>query len=68
VRSTYSAVRTASSHDRDVITARARLAASTLTCSGVRSGTAAGEGPVWLRIELVRRAGGYRIASQQTRR
>lgn len=46
------------------IRATARLAPSTLRCSGVVRGQAAGAGPTGLRIELARIAGQYRIAGQ----
>ena len=46
------------------IRATARLAPSTLRCSGVVRGHAAGAGPTGLRIELARVAGQYRIAGQ----
>ena len=46
------------------IRATARLAPSTLRCSGVVRGHAAGAGPTGLRIELAQVAGPYRIAGQ----
>jgi eukaryotic-like serine/threonine-protein kinase len=46
------------------IRATARLAPSTLRCTGVVRGRAAGAGPTGLRIELVQVAGQYRIAGQ----
>jgi hypothetical protein len=65
VRTAYTLVRVDVSGERPVVRARATLAPSTLICGGTRSGTAAGEGPTTLRIELVRHDDGYRIASQQ---
>jgi serine/threonine protein kinase len=46
------------------IRATARLAPSTLRCTGVVRGHAAGAGPTGLRIELAQVAGQYRIAGQ----
>jgi serine/threonine protein kinase len=46
------------------IRATARLAPSTLRCTGVVRGHAAGAGPTGLRIELAQVAGQYRIAAQ----
>ena len=46
------------------IRATARLVPSTLRCTGVVRGRAAGAGPTGLRIELARVAGQYRIAGQ----
>ena len=46
------------------IRATARLAPSTLRCSGVVRGHAAGAGPTGLRIELAQVAAPYRIAGQ----
>jgi len=66
VRTAYTSVRVDVSDEHPVVTTRATLAPSTLICGGTRSGTAAGEGPATLRIELVRHDDGYRIASQQT--
>jgi len=66
VHTAYLSVRVDVARGRPVVTTRAMLAPSTLTCGGTRAGTAAGEGPTTLRIELVRRDDGYRIASQQT--
>ena len=66
VRTAYTSVRVDVSGEHPVITTRATLAPSTLICGGTRSGSAAGEGPTTLRIELVRHDDGYRIASQQT--
>ncbi len=66
VRTAYTSVRVDVSGEHPVVTTRATLAPSTLICGGTRSGTAAGEGPATLRIELVRHDDGYRIASQQT--
>ena len=65
VRTVYSSVHASAAGGRLVLTARATLAASTLTCGTSRSGTAAGEGPTVLRIELARQGDGYRIVSQQ---
>src|SRR6266702_447466 len=65
VRTAYTSVRVDVSGEHPVVTTRATLAPSTLICGGTRSGTAAGEGPATLRIELVRHDDGYRIASQQ---
>jgi eukaryotic-like serine/threonine-protein kinase len=66
VHTSYTAVQ-ASGPDggRLVLNATASLAPSTLRCPGAAAASAAGEGPTRLRIELVRRAGSYRIASQQ---
>jgi hypothetical protein len=66
VRTAYTSVRVDVSGEHPVVTTRATLAPSTLICGGTRSGSAAGEGPTTLRIELVRHDDGYRIASQQT--
>jgi hypothetical protein len=66
VRTAYTSVRVDVSGEHPVVTTRATLAPSTLICGGTRSGSAAGEGPTTLRIELVRHEDGYRIASQQT--
>ena len=65
VRTEYTSVRVVASGDRPVVTARATLAPSTLICGATRSGAAAGEGPTTLRIELVRREDGFRIAGQR---
>jgi hypothetical protein len=65
VRTVYSSVHASPEGGRLVLTTRATLAASTLTCGATTSGTAAGEGPTALRIELARQAGGYRIVSQR---
>ena len=65
VHTAYGSVRVDVSGNRPVVTTRATLAPSTLTCDAMRSGTAAGEGPTTLRIELARDDDGYRIASQQ---
>lgn len=46
------------------VQARLKLAASTLVCGGVVSGRAGGAAAV-LRVELVSRAGGYRITAQR---
>jgi len=65
VRTSYAALRVTPAKARLVVTAMARLAASTLTCHAVVTGRAAGEPPTRLRIELVPAVDGYRIASQQ---
>ncbi|HEY7045690.1 MAG TPA: protein kinase, partial [Jatrophihabitantaceae bacterium] len=66
VHTSYSAVQaSASAGDRLVLNATASLAPSTLSCPGAAAASGAGEGPTRLRIELVRQADGYRIASQQ---
>ncbi len=65
VHTSYSAVQVSVVRDRLVVATTATLARSTLTCHDVAWGAAAGEEPTRLRIELVHRADGYRIASQQ---
>jgi hypothetical protein len=65
VRTTYSAVQAQVTGGRLVLATTATLAPSTLTCAGGPSGSAAGERPTRLRIELVQQGNGYRIASQQ---
>ncbi len=65
VHTAYSSVHASAARGRLILTARATLAASTLTCGASTSGTAAGEGPTVLRIELAPQADGYRIVSQQ---
>jgi hypothetical protein len=65
VHTTYSAVRVSVVADRLVLATTATLAPSTLTCHDQVSSRAAGEKPTRLRIELVHRADGFRIASQQ---
>lgn len=65
VHTTYAGVRAREAAERIVVSATATLARSTLTCRSTSAGGAAGEQPTRLRIELVRRADGYRIAAQQ---
>jgi hypothetical protein len=65
VHTTYSAMRVSTVANRLVLAVTATLAPSTLSCHDHVSGGAAGEKPTRLRIELVHRADGYRIASQQ---
>jgi eukaryotic-like serine/threonine-protein kinase len=65
VHTTYSVMRVSSVADRLVLAVTATLAPSTLRCHDRASGSAAGETPTRLRIELVRQPDGYRIASQQ---
>jgi hypothetical protein len=65
VHTSYVSVHASASPQRLVLTAKATLAASTLTCGAVRSGVAAGAGPTAMRIELARHDDDYRIVSQQ---
>lgn len=68
VHTTYAAVevgRAGPVSEHLLLSATATLAPSTLTCHRAASGGAAGESPTRLRIELVHRSDGYRIASQQ---
>lgn len=55
----------AGTEEHPVITTTATLSPSRLMCAGSQSGTAPGVGPTTLRIELVRTAGGYRVAAQR---
>ncbi|HZE48801.1 MAG TPA: hypothetical protein VE074_04520, partial [Jatrophihabitantaceae bacterium] len=65
VRTTYAQLQADVVDDRLVLATTATLAPSTLTCHATASSGAAGEKPTRLRIELVHRPDGYRIASQQ---
>lgn len=67
VRTRYADVAASTTRTGLIVDATAILAPSTLTCRGRPSATAAGAGPARLRITLVRRDDGYRIASQQRR-
>src|SRR5882757_4880695 len=65
VHTTYAQLQADVVDDRLVLATTATLAPSTLTCHATASSGAAGEKPTRLRIELVHRPDGYRIASQQ---
>jgi hypothetical protein len=68
VHTTYAAVTVSPASQRLVLSTTATLAPSRLSCHRTTSAGAAGERPTRLRIELVRRSDGYRIASQQKMR
>jgi len=65
VHTTYAQLQADVVDDRLVLATTATLAPSTLTCHATASSGAAGEKPTRLRIELIHRSDGYRIASQQ---
>jgi hypothetical protein len=67
VRTRYAGVRVAASGPRVVVTATATMSTSRLMCGATARGTAAGAGPVSLRIDIVRTAAGVRIAAQRVR-
>ena len=65
VRTTYRDVQVTEGADRAVVTVRASLPASTLSCSGTAGGRAAGVRPVHLQLTLVGPATVARIAEQR---
>jgi hypothetical protein len=65
VRSHYARLELRAARTRGVLTVRATLAPSRLSCGGRPRGTAAGAGPTTLRVVLVRTPAGVRIADEQ---
>ncbi|SHG57744.1 Serine/threonine protein kinase [Jatrophihabitans endophyticus] len=61
----YDRLRIAASPDRALVTARARIPATTLRCAKRPARRAAPVGPTAIRLELVRTAAGPRVAAQR---